>query len=230
MPSYAADTVAEHVIGSSIVLRRELLRYARSVANGDWQKSPSFCLFDKPFNNLRGATMGLIGLGEIGEAAAERAHAMGMNVLFCARSKRLHDFAKQVDLDQLLGQSDIISIHCSLNESTQGLIGERELNLMQSRAILINTARGGIVDEAAAAQAIIEERISGLAFDVMVEEPPRDSAPLLSIAERPNVLITPHIAWASEQAMQYLANTVTRNIDAFANGSPINLVTKKHTE
>lgn len=226
VPSYAADTVSEHVIGSAIILRRELLRYADSVTKGEWQKSDAFCLFDKPFNNIRGATIGLIGLGEIGEATAKRAHAMGMNVLFCARSKRTHDYAKQVELQHLLRHSDIVSVHCSLNESTQGLIGIPEISAMPAHSVLINTARGGIVDEVAATRAIENETIAGLAFDVMVEEPPKDSAPLLSIAHLPNVLLTPHIAWASEQAMQYLADTVSRNIEAYANGTPINLVTK----
>jgi len=131
VPSYAADTVSEHVIGSALVLRREMLRYANSVSDGEWQTSDAFCLFGKPFKNLHGATIGLIGLGEIGEATAERARALGMNVLFCARSKRLHDYAEQVDLEQLLKRSDIVSVHCSLNESTRGLIGEAEIALMQ---------------------------------------------------------------------------------------------------
>jgi len=228
VPSYAATTVAEHVIGVTIGLRRELIRYSQSVTNNEWQRSAAFCLFGKPFHNVSGATIGLIGLGEIGEAVAARAHALGMTVLFCARTERLHDYAEQVSLEQLLQRSDIVSVHCSLNESTQGLIGKREIALMQAHGILINTARGGIVDEQAAADAINNASIAGLAFDVLLNEPPLGDEPLLNIAHLPNVLITPHIAWASEQAMQHLANTVTRNIDAFINGSPINLVTTHH--
>ena len=229
IPSYAATTVSEHVIGSAIMLRREMNRYRQSVVDGDWQHAPAFCLFGKAFHNIRGATMGLIGLGEIGEATAERARAMGMKVLFCARSKRLHDYAEQVDLDQLLRRSDIVSLHCNLNDSTKGLIGDRELGLMQQHTILINTARGGIVDENAVVRAIKDEQIAGIAFDVMAEEPPANTAPLLSVANYANVLLTPHIAWASEQAMQYLADTVTHNIEAFISGSPINLVTNLKT-
>lgn len=226
IPSYASTTVSEHVIGSALMLRREINRYRQAVIDGKWQTSPAFCLFDKPFHNLRGATIGLIGLGEIGEATAELARSMGMKVVFSSRSRRLHDYAEQVDLDQLLRRSDIISVHCSLNESSKGLIGKQELELMQPHAILINTARGGIVDELEVVNAVNNGALSGIAFDVMEQEPPRDAAsPLLSIAHRPDVLLTPHIAWASEQAMQYLAATVTRNIEAFVANSPINLVT-----
>ncbi len=225
IPSYAATTVSEHVIASALVLRREINRYRQAVINGKWQNSPAFCLFDKPFLNLRGATMGLIGLGEIGEATAKHAKALGMTVLFSSRSQRSHDFAKQVDLDQLLSQSDVVSIHCSLNETSKGLIGERQLALLPRHAILINTARGGIVDEQAVVDAIHNESIAGIAFDVLEQEPPIENSPLLSISHQPHVLITPHISWASEQAMQYLANTLTRNIEEFAAGAPTNLVT-----
>lgn len=227
IPSYAATTVSEHVIASALVLRRELNRYRQAVMDGKWQSSPAFCLFDKPFQNLKGATMGLVGLGEIGEATARYARTLGMKVLFSSRSRRRHDFAEQVDLDQLLGRSDIVSIHCSLNESTKGLLGERELGLLPRHAILINTARGGIVDEQAVVDAMQNGALGGIAFDVLGQEPPTDTSPLLSISHLPNALITPHIAWASEQAMQYVANTVTRNIEEFAAGNPINLVTKQ---
>ncbi len=224
IPSYAATTVSEHVIACAMTLHRELFRHVQSVNQGKWQTSPTFCLFGKPFKNLEGATMGLIGLGEIGEATARKAHALGMNVVFCKRQTTTHPFAKQVELVELLQCSDIVSLHCDLNSSTANLIGEEELALMPEHAILINTARGGIVDEVALCNAIKKQRLAGIAFDVLSEEPPRDDSPLLSISNLPNVLITPHIAWASEQAMQYLANTVSRNIDAFINGSPINIV------
>ncbi len=225
VPSYAATTVAEHVIGTAISLRREIPTYAQTVVDGKWQLSDNFCVFDKPFNNIEGATIGLVGMGEIAKATAKKAHALGLNVLFTSRSKQRHSFARQVDLSQLLGESDIVSVHCSLNKTTQGMLGKREIALMPKHGILINTARGGIVDETAAVDAIRNGTIAGLAFDVMAEEPPRDDAPLLSIADRTNVIITPHISWASEQAMQYLANTVSRNVDAYLNGKPINLVT-----
>lgn len=225
IPSYAAITVSEHVIACAITLRRELLRYTNAVSQGEWQNSSAFCLFGAPFQNLQGATIGLIGLGEIGEATAQKAHALGMKVIFSTRKPKTHPFAKQVSLDDLLQRSDIISLHCDLNPSTTNLISEREIALMQKHAILINTARGGIVDEVALTKAIKQQKLAGIAVDVMQQEPPSNDAPLLSIANQTNVLITPHIAWASEQAMQYLANTVSHNINGFIDGSPINLVT-----
>ena len=228
VPSYAATTVSEHVIASSLMLRREIPRYANSVQSGDWQKSSMFCLFGKPFSNLSGSTIGLIGMGEIGKATAQKAHALGMNVQFCAR--REHDpiqapYANQVELKKLLQSSDILSIHCDLNDSTLGMIGGEELSLMKRGSILINTARGGIVNEKAAVKAIQDQHLGGLAFDVLETEPPSEASPLLSISHLPNVLITPHIAWASEQAMRHLANTVAENIEAFLNGNPTNIVT-----
>ena len=228
VPSYAASTVSEHVIASSLMLRREIPRYTNSVQNGDWQKSSMFCLFGKPFSNLSGSTLGLIGMGEIGKATAQKAHALGMNVQFCARREldpNQAPYANQVQLNELLQSSDILSIHCDLNDSTLGMIGSEQISLMKQGAILINTARGGIVNEKAAVKAIQDHHLGGLAFDVLETEPPSEASPLLSISHLPNVLITPHIAWASEQAMQHLADTVGKNIQAFLDGNPTNVVT-----
>ena len=229
VPSYAANTVSEHVIGTTIVLKREILRYATSVEQGKWQQSKVFCLFDKPFNDIAGTTIGLIGLGEIGQATALKAHSLGMKVVFTSRSqkqsKALH-FARQLPLDALLKESDVISVHCSLNPSTHDLIASDQLSLMKDGAILVNTARGGIVNEIAVVEAIKSNKLGGIAFDVLETEPPLENSPLLQVSHLPNVILTPHIAWASDQAMQYLANIVSNNITAFVSGSPINLVTK----
>ncbi len=224
VPSYAATTVSEHVIGSALLLQRQILRYKHSVANGEWQRSNNFCLFGAPFQDLSGATIGLVGLGEIGLAVAEKAHALGMSVLFNSRSTKSHAFAQQVSLNELLAQSDVVSIHCDYNPSTEHLIGGTEIALMRDQSILINTARGGIADEQAVVTALNQGKLAGIAFDVLKHEPPANNKGLLSVAHLPNALITPHIAWASEQAMRYLVNTVTKNIDAFVAGRPINLV------
>ncbi len=224
VPSYAATTVSEHVIGTAIALRREILRYSESVADGQWQTASAFCLFGKPFQNLAGSTLGLVGMGEIAQATAKKASALGMRVLFCSRQRKTHDIAEQVSFEELISSVDVVSLHCSLNPSSENLISSAEFAMMRPNAILINTARGGIVDEAAAVEAIRQKKIAGLAFDVLCEEPPQDDSPLLSIANEPNVIITPHIAWASEQAMQHLANVVSKNIDAFAHGQPVNIV------
>lgn len=226
IPNYAATTVAEHVITSALCLRRELLKYREKVISGAWQQSETFCLFDKPLNDLAGATFGVIGYGEIGRATAAKAHALGMKVVFSSRSVKQSDFATQLSLDELITRADIISLHCSLTPETENLIGAAELDKMQSHAILINTARGGVANEGDIVNAIQKNQIGGIAFDVLVEEPPKTDSKLLSIAKRSNVIITPHIAWASEQAMQHLVNILASNVNAFLLGQTQNLVTK----
>ena len=224
IPSYASNTVAEHVIATSLTLRREINQYRQLVINDEWQKSEGFCLFDKPVNDLRGATLGIIGLGDIGLATAQLAVNIGMKVVFAARRPIQCDIAQQVDTQQLIESSDIISLHCSLNKDSANLISTNEFQQMQNHAILINTARGGIVDEFALVDAIKNNKIGGAAIDVLVEEPPKDHSPLLSIAERTNVIITPHIAWTSQQALQTAANILVDNVEQFLAGSPCNLV------
>ncbi|MBL4672357.1 MAG: glycerate dehydrogenase [Arenicella sp.] len=224
IPSYAATTVAEHVIASALCLRRQLLSYRQSVINGEWQKSRSFCLFGDPINDLKNSIFAVIGFGELGRAAAEKAAALGMRVIFASRGKHRCEFAKQVSFDEVITSADIISIHCSLTAETSNLISTPQLRRMQPHAILINTARGGIVNEVDVVQAINDKLIGGISFDVLIGEPPSDDSPLLSIANLENVIITPHSAWASEQAMQRLADILADNVDAFLLGSPKNLV------
>ncbi|GHA09396.1 lactate dehydrogenase [Arenicella chitinivorans] len=223
IPSYAATTVAEHVLACTLSLRRQIIQYRQRVIDGAWQQSDTFCVFDKPINMLAGATLGVIGFGEIGRATAQMAAAMGMNVEYTSRQNYDVDFAQHVTLNDLLQRSDVVSVHCALNDDTHNLLDAPELAQMPDHAILINTARGGIVNEAAAASAIKSATLGGLAFDVLVQEPPQHS-PLLEIADRSNVIITPHIAWASDEAMQTLANIVSDNVDAYLRGSPQNLV------
>lgn len=224
IPNYAANTVAEHVITSALCLRRELIHYRNRVINGEWQKSPSFCLFGKPLSDLNKATFGVIGLGEIGLETAKKAHALGMNVIYSSRSDKDCSFAKLVDNDFLLEHSDIVSVHCSLNADTENLIAATELAIMKDSAILINTARGGIVNEGDVVDAINTNTIGAISFDALIVEPPKADSPLLSIADRENVIITPHSGWASEQAMQSLTNILGDNIEGFLLGAPINIV------
>jgi len=225
IPSYAATTVTEHVIMSALCLRRQLLSYRQSVINNEWQASSSFCLFGKPLHDLHNSTFGVIGLGELGYAAAKKANALGMRVIYSSRSDKSCDFATQVSFDELISQADIISLHCSLTPQTENLISTKELERMKPTAILINTARGGIVNEVDVVKAIENNIIGGISFDVLVEEPPKSHSPLLSVANHSNVIITPHSAWASEQAMQSLVTILADNVEAFLLGSPKNLVT-----
>jgi len=224
IPNYAATTVAEHVIASALCLRRQLLSYRQSVINNQWQASANFCIFGSPINNLQNATFGVIGLGALGLATAQKAAALGMHVIYTSRTQKPCDFAEYVSFDELLSSADVISLHCSLTAETQNLIAAKELKMMKSHAILINTARGGVANEVDVVNAINNNIIGGISFDVLVEEPPQNGTPLLSIADRDNVIITPHTAWASEQAMQTLINILADNVDAFLLGSPKNLV------
>lgn len=224
IPAYAAQSVAEHVITCLFTLRRRLLNYRQSHPNDAWTQSPIFCVFDAPIKDLNESTLGIIGFGSTGQRTAELASSLGMRVIFHSASVHNTDRFEQVDLDSLLRISDAISIHCPLTPQTQHLIGENELAKMQAHAVLINTARGGIVDESAVAKAIDCGQIGGLAFDVLTQEPPEPTHPLMQIAHRKNVIITPHCAWASDQAMQRLCAILSQNISAFFAGTPQNLV------
>ena len=220
---YAANTVPEHVIALAMALRRNLLAYRRDVRDGQWQRSPNFCFFDHPIRDLHGATLGLIGRGSLGEGVARLAEAFGMRVLWAERKGAEKVGPGRTAFAELLRQSDVVSLHCPLNDATRGLIGEAELRLMKPEAILINTARGGIVDEAALARALKEGWIGGAGFDVLSKEPPREGNPLLEL-DQPNFILTPHVAWASAGAMQALLDQLTGNLEAFARGEPRNRV------
>lgn len=223
--NYALTTVPEHVLSLVLNLRRQVIYHRQQVIEGQWQKSDSFCMIDKPIRDLRGAIFGVVGLGGLGLATAQLAHAIGMQVIYASRSDHQCDFAKKVLLKELITKADVISLHCSLNEDTKNLIDTPQFAAMQPTAILINTARGGIVNEQAAVQAILNQQIAGIGIDVLEQEPPNNDSPLLEIAHLSNVIITPHNAWGSVQALQTLADTLMDNIEAFINGTPQNIVT-----
>lgn len=226
IPSYATTTVAEHVLNVSLSLCRQLNLYRQLVQEGKWQSSPRFCLFDKPLNDLSGKTFGVVGFGSLGEATGRLMHAIGMNVIYTARSDKQSDFAQRVSLDELLKVADVVSLHCALTTETENLIDYEEIKVMKQEAFLVNTARGGIANEQAVVDAIENADIAGAAFDVLEQEPPsNDSSPLLSISHYNNVILTPHIAWSSQEAMQTLSDTVISNIEAFQRGEEQNLVT-----
>ena len=217
--NYAFNTVPEHVVALMFALRRNLLRYARDVADGVWNTAPHFCFFPHAIDDIAGSTMGVVGHGVIGKAIAWRAKGLGMKVL-------AYDALPQdglVDLDTVLRESDVVTIHAPLTPDTRHMIDAAALAKMKRSALLINTARGGLVDEAALAQALKEGRIAGAGFDVLSEEPPRRGNVLLDPAI-PNLIVTPHVAWASRQAMQILADQITDNIEAFVAGTPQNVV------
>jgi glycerate dehydrogenase len=223
---YAVHTVPEHVMSLLLALSRNLVAWRETLIAGGWQQSGQWCLFDHPIRDLHGATLGLIGSGTLGHGVARLAEAFGMRVLLAERKGAASVRAGYTAFEDVLAQADAISLHCPLTPETRGLIGEAELRAMQSSALLINTARGGIVDEAALARALREGWIGGAGFDVLIAEPPADDHPLVdpALLALPNFLLTPHVAWSSRPAMQALADQLIDNIEAFAAGSPRNRV------
>ncbi len=223
---YAVHTVPEHAIALMLALSRNLIAYRDSVQAGRWQESEQFCFFDHPIRDLHGATLAIIGSGSLGDGVVRLAEAFGMRVLKAERKGAAHCRPGYTPFAEALAAADVVSLHCPLTPETQGLIGATELRAMKSSALLINTARGGLVDEAALVTALRGGWIAGAGFDVLTKEPPREGNPLLApeLLALPNFLLTPHVAWASRPAMQALADQLIDNIEAFARGEPQNRV------
>lgn len=223
---YADHTVPEHTFSLLLALSRNLVAWRATVQAGRWQQSEQFCLFDHPIRDLYGATLGLIGSGSLGNGVARLAEAFGMRVLRAEHKGAAVLRPDYTEFNEVLRQADAISLHCPLTPQTQGLIGEVELRAMKRSALLINTARGGLVDEAALIRALHEGWIAGAGFDVITAEPPPVGHPMVAPAllALPNFLLTPHVAWASRPAMQALADQLIDNIEAFVAGQPRNRV------
>jgi len=218
---YAVHTLPEHVLMLMLALRRRLFAYVRDVQAGRWERSGNFCFFDHPIGDVHGATLGIVGRGGLGSEVARLAEAFGMRVLFAEHKGADAVRAGHTAFDTVLREADVMSLHCPLTAATRHLIGATELAAMKPGAILINTARGGLVDEAALAHALRDGHLGGAGVDVLSKEPPRDGNALLA-ADIPNLIVTPHVAWASREAMQALADQVIDNIEAFAAGAPRN--------
>jgi len=221
--NYSVHTVPEHVFMLVLALRRNLLAFRADLRNGAWQKSTQFCLFTHPVRDLYGSTLGIIGNGAIGKAVEQIALAFGMKVLFAEHKGAAEVRTGYTAFDKVLRESDVISLHLPLNEQTRHLISTAEFDHMRPGALLINTARGGLVDEAALLDALQSGRIGGAGFDVLGKEPPTAGHPLLDL-DLPNFILTPHIAWSGREAMQVLADQLIANIEAYAAGSAQNRV------
>lgn len=221
---YGGVSVSEHVFMLMLALRRRLLDYRADVAAGRWQQAEGFCLLTHPIRDLRGSTLGVIGHGDLGRHVAELGRALGMTVLVAERRGVVPCRPDRTPFEEVLRQSDVLSLHTALTEETRHMIGAAELARMRPHALLINTARGGLVDEAALADALRAGTIGGAGIDVLSEEPPRNGNPLLDL-DLPNLIVTPHVAWASEESMQGLADQLVENIEAFQRGTPRHLVT-----
>lgn len=221
---YAVNTVPEHTFALIFALRRSLVAYRDAVNAGRWQQVQQFCFFDFPIKDLRGSTIGIIGDGVLGQAVAEMARALGLKVLFAAHKGRDDMGPLYTPFETVLSTSDIITLHCPLNSATRNLIGSAEFALMERKPLLINTARGGLVDEEALVDAIKSGQLSGAGFDVVTQEPPAANHPFSQLAGVPNFILTPHVAWASDEAVQGLSDQLIDNIEAFWRGQPRNVV------
>lgn len=220
---YCTRSVVEHVFGLLLMLTHSLPLFRRSVREGLWQKSEDPFLLDHPVRELSAMTLGIVGYGALGRGVAETGRALGMALLISARPGSNEVPDGRVSFDDLLEQSDVVSLHCPLNPATRGLIGARELEKMKDTAILVNTARGGLVDSRALADALRGGVISAAAVDVLPHEPPTDGDPLLDY-DGDNLIVTPHIAWASNEARQNAIDELAANIRAFSNGDSRNRV------
>ncbi|QKQ28328.1 D-2-hydroxyacid dehydrogenase [Candidatus Reidiella endopervernicosa] len=219
---YATPSVVEHVFALILSLSRHLNHYRSDLQAGAWQQSPHFTLLNHPVGELSGKRLGIVGYGELGQAVARCAEAFGMRVLLAARPGG-DERPDRIPLEQLLPQIDILTLHCPLSPETTGLIDNKALSLMKPSALLINAARGGIVDEAALLNALQSGRLAGAGIDTLAIEPPDDESPLLSV-NLPNLIVTPHIAWASREARQRLIDQVGLNIEAFIKGEKRNRI------
>lgn len=219
---YSTDSVAQHVFTLVLALIGRVRDYDGAVRRGRWSAQEMFCLLDYPIAELASKTLGIVGYGDIGRAVERIGAAFGMRVVVAQR-RGAEVAPDRVPLDQLLEQVDVLTLHCPLTPATRGLIGASELARMKSSAVLINTARGALVDEAALAQALRAGRLGGAGVDVLSAEPPPATNPLLA-TDMPNLLVTPHVAWATREARQRLVDEVAQNIEAFLAGAPRNVV------
>lgn len=211
---YAGVSVAQHVFALITCLFNRVPEYNQLVKQGNWAKSPYFCMFDYPITELAGKTLGIIGYGKLAKSVINVANAFDMKVMVAERKDAITIRTKRYDFEEVIKNADVLSIHCPLTDETKELIASEQLNSMKSSAIIINTARGGIINEFDLLAALENKRIAGVATDVLSEEPPRNGNPLLSY-QGDNLIITPHIAWASQQARQRLLNQVIANIRDF---------------
>ena len=220
---YAINSLPEHALMLMLALRRNLIAYRDDVKAGRWYQASQFCLLDHSISDLRGTVLGIIGYGTLGQSMAQLASAIGMEVIVSERKHVERVREGRASFEEVLRRSDVISLHCPLTEETKNLIGAEELLMMKPDAILINTARGGLVDDMALVEALRTGQIAGAGVDVLRIEPPQEGNDLLKAAQ-PNLIITPHNAWASRQAMQTLADQLMDNLEAFVRGEPRNLV------
>lgn len=220
---YAGTGVPQHVFALLLQLTNHIQSYHQAVQQGLWSQSPQFCLHLQSIEELADKTMTLVGYGDLGQATARLAEAFGMKVLIAERPDATTIRAGRTPFETAIREADVLSLHCPLNAATDKLINSTTLGWMKSSALLINTARGGLIDEMALAHALTSGTLAGAALDVLSVEPPPTNNPLLD-EHIPNLIMTPHVAWASRQAMQRLVGQLSENLQAFINQHPIRQV------
>ena len=222
--NYGTASVVQHVWALILALTTNLQSYSRGVMDGSWGESEMFCLLQYPVRELEGKTLGIVGAGDLGRGVAKIAQAFGMQVIFAALPERSHlDDLPRLALHELLPRVDILSLHCPLTPQTKGLISSAELALMKTSALLINTARGPLIDEPALKQALVKSEIAGAGLDVLSAEPPVGGNLLIDNAV-PNLIITPHSAWIAAESRQRLMGQMVENISAFLEGKALRRV------
>lgn len=220
---YCTSSVVQHVYALILALTRHVRAYQHLLETSAWHDSPQFCMLDYPIRELDGKTLGIVGYGSLGKAVADAAKVFGLNVIVARRPGDDDTREGRVSLEDLLGNADIVSLHCPLTPATEKLIGRPELDLMKEDAVLINTARGALVDEEALAMALRSGDLGGAGIDVLSEEPPVHGSPLLT-GRIPNLIVTPHIAWAAREARQRAIDAMAANVAAFKRGDDTNRV------
>ena len=212
---YSTISVPEHTFALLLALRRNLSSYLDAVKSGRWSNSEYFCFLDYPIKDLSGSTMAIIGSGTLGKKVAAIALAFGMHVVFADRKGNINSRAGYIKFEEALKVADVISINCPLTDETKSLISDTEFALMKTSCLLLNISRGGIVDEQALVRAFENNSIAGAAFDVASQEPMPIDHPLQALSQKPNFLLTPHIAWASDEAMQTLVDMAMEKITSY---------------
>jgi glycerate dehydrogenase len=218
---YGAHAVAQHTIALLLELTNKVAHHHQKVREGAWAAVDDFCYWDQPMTELYGLTMGIIGWGEIGSRVGAVAHALGMKVIFHNRSAKESDFAQQLELESIWTESDVISLHCTLNEDTDRIIRQESLSKMKDGVCILNTSRGGLIDETALLEALDSGKIMGAGLDVLTVEPPKGGNSLIA---HPNCIITSHNAWAPKATRQRLLKMAIDNIRSFMEGEPKHLI------
>jgi glycerate dehydrogenase len=221
VPAYSSQSVSEHVIASIFQLCRHMSSYV--AASQEWHASSHFCVHKAPMKDVAGSVLGIVGKGSIGSATANLAHAVGMKVVYADHKNAAEIRPGYVAFDEMLARADVISLHCPLTVHTKELIGAEEVNKMKPGAFLINTARGGLLNEAAVIDGLTSGKLGGAALDVLQQEPPCVDAALIAF-KHPGLFVTPHVAWAGEESVGVLKETLLNNISAYVNGRPQNVV------